>query len=146
MTTSTQQTSVKKHTGACHCGAVRFEATLDVNTASRCNCSICTKLSVTGASLKPEAFALLAGEDGLSSYEFGGKVAKRFFCKNCGVYCFGKGFLEQLGGAFVSVNVNCLDAVDANQLPLVYWDGRHDNWMAGPRKTAWPVVSEASSA
>ena len=65
---------------------------------------------------------------------------RRFFCKRCGVHCFGRGELEFLGGAFVGVSVNCLDALDVEALPLRYWDGRHDNWEAGPRDTPWPVA------
>ena len=36
--------NLAKHTGGCHCGAVRFEVMADVQKgAGRCNCSICTK-------------------------------------------------------------------------------------------------------
>ncbi len=66
-------------------------------------------------------------------------VEARFFCNTCGVYCFGRGHLEQLGGDFVSVNLNCLDDVELARLTVVHWDGRHDNWQVGPRATPWPV-------
>ena len=102
--------------------------------------TLCTKLGVTGCLVKPEAFTLLAGEDALSCYSWGSEVSRRFFCKRCGVHCFGRGELEFLGGAFVGVSVNCLDALDVEALPLRYWDGRHDNWEAGPRDTPWPVA------
>ena len=29
--------------GGCHCGAVRFEVTTDINELTDCNCSVCTK-------------------------------------------------------------------------------------------------------
>lgn len=32
--------NMKKHTGGCHCGAVRFEVMVDTSAGSRCNCSI----------------------------------------------------------------------------------------------------------
>jgi hypothetical protein len=130
----------KKHPGSCHCGAVRFEVELAPGTGgSRCNCSICTKLAMTSAIVKPAAFALLSGEEGLGRYEFGGKTAQRYFCKQCGVHCFGRGYLEQVGGDYVSVNLSCLDDVDVTTLAMVYWDGRHNNWEAGPRPTPWPI-------
>jgi len=54
--------------------------------------------------VKPEAFRLLSGESSLSSYEWGGKTAKRYFCKSCGINVFQPRVLEQSGGAYVSVN------------------------------------------
>ena len=67
-------------------------------------------------------------------------MTKRFFCRTCGVHCFGKGHLEQLGGDYVSVNLNCLDDADIGQAKVTYWDGRHDNWQAGMRDTPWPIA------
>jgi len=49
--------------------------------------------------------------------------------------------LPQLGGDYVSINLNALDEVDPRDVKVVYWDGRHDNWQAGPRDIAWPVVA-----
>jgi hypothetical protein len=137
-------TATRKHRGGCHCGAVRFEVEADLGEgAGRCNCSVCTKIAATARLVKPAAFALLAGEDSLSSYEWGAKISRRFFCKGCGVHCFGRGFLEEVGGDYVSVNFNCLDDVDPNELAIVYWDGRHNNWEAGPRPTPWPIAAPA---
>ena len=138
---STPKAVATKHTGGCHCGAVRYEAVVDASTGSRCNCSICTKTSVMGGSMKPDAFKLLAGEEHLSSYEWGYKVSRRFFCKHCGVQCFGRGHLKELGGDYVSVNFNTLDDYDPGEAKVVYWDGRHDNWHAGSRSTPWPIAT-----
>ncbi len=138
-------TGAKTYTGGCHCGAVRFEADIDLSQpASRCNCSICTKIAQTGVIAKPSAFRLLAGKDDVSQYAWGGKTATRFFCKHCGVHCYGPGHLDVLGGDYVSINVNTLDGVDPNRLEVIYFDGRHDNWMAGPRPTPWPISADAS--
>jgi len=128
----------KKHRGSCHCGDVRFEVDIDAANGGRCNYPSCTKPSVTGGIVKPAAFALLSDESKLATYEWASKMSKRYFCKQCGVHCFGRGHLEQLGGDFVSVNLNCLDDIDVRDLSLVFWDGRHDNWQAGPRKEPWP--------
>jgi hypothetical protein len=128
-----------KHQGSCHCGAVHYAVNIDLTGASRCNCSVCTKLAIAGVQVKPEAFTLLSDESALADYEWGGKVAKRYFCRTCGTHCFGRGYLEILGGAFVSINVNTLDDVDPYQLPLVHWDGRHNNWQAGARPAPWPI-------
>ena len=86
-------------TGACHCGKVRIELDVDLAAGTgRCNCSICGKLRAWTAIVKPQAFRLLAGQDDLSSYEWGAKISKRMFCKHCGVHVFGCGHLEQVGG------------------------------------------------
>jgi hypothetical protein len=138
---ASQVSAAKKHTGGCHCGAVRYEVLVDPSSGSRCNCTICTKTAVLGGSVKPEAFALVSGGEHLSDYEWGYKVSRRFFCKHCGVHCFGRGHLKELGGDYVSVNFNTLDGYDPADAKVVYWDGRHDNWHAGPRSSPWPVAA-----
>jgi hypothetical protein len=140
-------TGAKKHTGTCHCGAVRFEVELDLGAgASRCNCSVCTKVGITSAIAKPSAFVLLSDEAALGMYEWGGKTAQRYFCKTCGIHCFGRGYLEQVGGAYVSVNLNTVDDLELSDLKVSYWDGRHDNWQAGTRSTPWPILAKAASS
>jgi hypothetical protein len=131
-----------KHRGSCHCGAVKFEVELGPDAgAARCNCSVCTKVAQTGAIVKPDAFSLSSGVEALSEYRWGGQISTRFFCRHCGIHCFGRGHLAQLGGDFVSVNLNALDDIDVSELKIIYWDGRHDNWQAGPRDTPWPIAT-----
>src|SRR6188474_2895179 len=129
-----------KHHGSCFCGDVQFEVELDPSKGSRCNCTMCTKLSPVGSIVKPADFTLLSPEADLASFTRNPEIGRRFFCARCHVYCFSKGHLDVLGGDFVSVNLNCLDGFDASKVELVYWDGRHDNWQAGPRPTPWPVA------
>jgi hypothetical protein len=132
---------VKKHTGGCLCGAVRFEAELDLSgKVSRCNCTLCTKIGASGIIVKPSAFRLLSGTDSVSEFRVNANSPNyRVFCKRCGIHCYGAGYVEELGGAFCSINVNCLDDIDPSELTFQYWDGRHDNWMAGARSEPWPV-------
>jgi hypothetical protein len=126
--------------GSCHCGAIRYEVAIDLSEGvTQCNCSICTKVNALGRSVKPDAFRLLSGEEHLSAYEWGSKVARRYFCKHCGVHCFARGHLAELGGDFVSICINTLDGVEFRELKVGHWDGRHNNWAAGMRDEPWPI-------
>ena len=131
--------NVRKHVGSCHCGAVKFEAQVDTASGSACNCTVCTKTAMIGSIVRPEAFKLLSGERNLTAYEWGGKTAQRYFCTSCGVTCFSRGHLEQLGGDYVSLNLNAFDDIDPADVKVGYWDGRHNNWQAGMRDAPWPI-------
>jgi len=57
---------LKTYSGSCQCGAVRFEADLDVGAGTgKCNCSICTKTRLWSIKARPEAVRLIAGDGGL---------------------------------------------------------------------------------
>ena len=136
--------STKKHTGSCHCGAVKYEVEIDATKGSRCNCSICTKLGGIGAIAKPEAFSV-EGESECNTYRWGGMTGTRYFCNKCGITTHLRGHLAQLGGDYISVMLNTLDDVDPTTIELTYWDGRHNNWQAGPRSTPWPIAAAATA-
>jgi hypothetical protein len=93
--------------------------------------------------VKPDAFVTHADESKLGQYEWGGKTGRRFFCKTCGVHVYGRGHLPQVGGDYVSVSLNCLDDIDVATVLVQYWDGRHNNWMAGTRDVPWPIGAQA---
>lgn len=125
----------KTYHGSCHCGAVRFEADLDLaRGASRCNCSFCRKTRNWSARTTPEHFRLTAGADHVARYE--GPVGNSHgFCARCGVRLFSSGDIPEIGGAFVTVALAALDdAAEAEliEAPLVWCDGLHDNWWNPP--------------
>ena len=138
--TTTTEPAPPTHPGSCHCKAVRFEVDVDLAAgATRCNCTLCTKLMLTGVIVKPHQLRLVSGEEHLTSYP--NAIGVRWFCKRCGVHLGGRGHLAELGGDFASANVNALDDVDPNPLPLAHWDGRHDNWYGGTRHEPWPIFA-----
>ena len=130
----------RTHKGSCHCGKVRYEAEFDLAEGTgKCNCSICTKKRWWGVVVKPADFRLLAGADNLTVYQLRPESPCHHpFCTTCGVSCFGQGYVEELGGAYYSVNLGTLDDVSPTELaesPVIYFDGRNDNWYNPPAET-----------
>ncbi|MCC6075170.1 GFA family protein [Pseudomonas sp. GCM10022188] len=122
---------LKTYTGSCHCGAVRFEADLDLaQTTYRCNCSICRRTHFWPAVASEDGFRLLAGEDQLTRYTFNTHLNHHYFCKHCGVRPFGVGNDTPMGKMY-GVNLGCLDALteqQLSQLHITYVDGLHDRF------------------
>jgi len=126
----------KTYRGGCHCGAVLFEADIDLAAGTfKCNCSICTKTRFWPLIVAPEDFRLLAGESELTEYLFNTRKNRHLFCRHCGVRSFGIGHLPDSGGEIYGVNVLCLDDIDIDELmrsPITYVDGRNDRWHVPP--------------
>ena len=126
---------LKTYTGSCHCGAVQFEADLDLTQSTfRCNCSICRRTRFWAAVAKEDAFRLLKGSDQLPQYLFNTRKNQHYFCRHCGVRAFGIG-TETPIGKMVGVNLGCLTNVSEEELariPITYVDGRSDQWQSAP--------------
>jgi hypothetical protein len=128
----------KTYSGSCHCGAVGFEAAIDLaQETSRCNCSICKKMRFWKAIVMPADFRLRHGAEALSDYRFGAERIHHRFCRHCGVKPFGQGHVEPVG-EFYAVNLACLDDAGDAELasaPVIYQDGRQDDWGSPPAET-----------
>ena len=128
---------LKTYSGSCHCGAVRFEADVDIAAGTgKCNCSICTKMRLWSVQVRPHAFRLLAGEADLTDYCGRNPVAHHVFCRHCGVRPFEwVGTPNMTGETYYNVNVACLDGLDIDELmaaPVTYRDGVNDDWGSRP--------------
>jgi hypothetical protein len=112
--------------GGCHCGAVRFEASLpDVVEAQTCNCSICAMTGFLHVIVPESRFRLLQGSDRLTTYSFNTHTARHMFCAVCGVKSFYRPRSNPDGW---SINAHCLDAASAPDLDISAFDGR--DWEA----------------
>ncbi|HXU94783.1 MAG TPA: GFA family protein [Gallionella sp.] len=116
---------MKTYQGGCHCGQVRFEIETDLVKATECNCSICTKKGVLHHRVPPERFKLLAGQEALSLYQAGKKIAKHWFCRHCGIHAFSN---PRAAPEQFSINIRCLDDFHRvkSGIEIVQFDGQ--NW------------------
>lgn len=126
------------YTGGCHCGAVRFEADVDLSKGTiKCNCSICSKARSWLIAVPGTEFRLLGGADSLKEYLFHDHRIHHRFCTHCGIKSFAQARRPD-GSDFYAVVVSCLDNVsdaDLAALPVMYVDGRNDNFKAAPAET-----------
>ena len=114
--------TVEHHSGSCQCGAVAFEADVDIGEPVVCNCSRCRRLGSVLAFTPVASFTLLRGADALTEYTFNRNAIRHQFCPVCGIepfaYATGKD-----GTPMVAINCNVLDGVDARALPARHYDG-----------------------
>ena len=110
---------LKTYKGSCHCGAVRFEADLDLTQNTyRCNCSICRRKGAIVASVPLAGLRIVKGEDVLKLYQFNTKVARHYFCSNCGIYTHHRRSTNPHEFGF---NVGCLEGInpyDLGEVPV----------------------------
>jgi hypothetical protein len=111
--------------GTCHCGAVSFDVLLPngLENLSRCNCSMCSRRGAVVASVPLQALSITRGADKLKLYQFNTKIAKHYFCGNCGIYTHHQ---RRSNPEQFAVNIACLDGVDPftlGEIPTT--DGRN---------------------
>jgi hypothetical protein len=132
--------ALKTYSGSCHCGAVRFEADIDLELGTnRCNCSICSKARSWFALVSPDRFRQLSGAEAQAEYQWtpAGQPASNLhyrFCKTCGVRTAGRGEHGSDGGPFYFIAIGALDDADADDLAnsIRYVDGRHGRFDRPP--------------
>lgn len=128
---------MKTYHGSCHCGAVRFDADIDLAAGTlRCNCSYCQKIRCWVAAVPIDAFCLTAGEQALTYYQFGARREHHYFCRHCGVRVFGRAQSARRGPVY-GISISCLDDATAAELaaaPVTWIDGKNDQWDTPPEQ------------
>jgi len=115
---------MSQHHGSCHCGAVQFDADVNLAELATCNCSMCGRSGAIMAFVPASSLTGVTGEDKLTDYQFGKRSIHHAFCSVCGVRPFGRGEGND-GSAWAMVNVRCLDGVDVHTLTVAkQYDGK----------------------
>ena len=107
--------------GQCHCGTVKFRATLTdgFNTIRRCTCSLCRMRGAVAVSADLGGVEIVEGADNLTSYRFNTGEAQHFFCKTCGIYTHHQ---RRSNPNQYGVNVACLEGMspfDFAEVPVL---------------------------
>ena len=130
---------LKTYQGSCHCGAVRFEADIDLaQGTNKCNCTICTKTRNWNVIIKPDAFRLLSGEDALDRLPVRQQGGSPPVLQHCGVRSFERGYIEGDRRRLRVVKLAALDDVNPQELidaPVRHANGRDNSWWTPPTET-----------
>ena len=98
----------------CHCGLIKAQINLkNLDKSLRCNCSICKRKGAIMTMVKNEDFKIIKGEKKLTLYQFHTKVAKHYFCSNCGIYTHHN---PRSNPSMTGFNLGCLDDIDTFNL------------------------------
>ena len=136
--------ALKKYSGSCHCGAVRFEADIDLTKGTtKCNCSLCAKARAWFVLASADHFHQIAGADAQTEYHWTppghpGANLHYHFCRTCGIRTVGRGEHGPEGGPFYFIAVASLDDAARDDLaaaPIKYVDGKHDQYDRPPSDT-----------
>jgi hypothetical protein len=111
------------YTGSCHCGRIRYEVEGEVDSATACNCSICSRKGVLMWFVRRDQLRLLSDEKDAATYLFNKHVIKHRFCPECGIHTYGEG--AGPGGAqMAAINLRTLEDFDLDSVPVKHFDGR----------------------
>ena len=109
----------------CHCEGVEIEVN-NLNNFTKvvkCNCSICKRKGATMTMVSSEDVKIIKGQDLLKIYQFHTKVAKHYFCSNCGIYTHHN---PRSNPTMTGFNVGCVDDINVFELKsIVLNDGQN---------------------
>ena len=99
----------------CHCGLIEIEIDLkkDLEDLYRCNCSMCIRKGAITAIVDKKDLKVIKGKEHLSCYQFKTKVAKHYFCSNCGIQTHN---LRRRDPNTYGINVACIDEISTKEL------------------------------
>ena len=101
------------YSGSCHCGAVRFAVTAEIDHVRVCDCSICRRRGALLFRVSEDQLALETPLEELALYQFHTHTAKDYFCKTCGILPFRR---PRTAPDQWSINVRCLEGIDLDAI------------------------------
>jgi hypothetical protein len=132
-------------TGACHCGAVRYEAEVEPNRVNVCHCSDCQQLTGTAFRISVAAtlgsFRLLAGMPRVYlKTADSGRIREQAFCEHCGspIYATSPGAEPRL----YNIRVGTINERQQLRPERQSWSRSRLSWLAEIGKT--PSVETTS--
>lgn len=125
--------------GSCHCGAVCFTVTAEIDELTTCDCSLCVKKNALMAKVHESQLVLTGGQDQLGLYEWNTGRAKHHFCRRCGIYTFHR---KRSAPDHFGVNVFCLDDFDRAGIPARATDGIGMSLKGPDLRPEWPGPQE----
>ena len=69
-----------------------------------------------------EKLKIEADEADIGLYQFGNKIAKHYFCKNCGIYTHNE-MLRMPG--HMRVNIGCIEDLNTSDFEIMVFDGKN---------------------
>ena len=103
----------------CHCEKVELEVNIPdegFKKLMRCNCSLCKKKGTIMTPIPKETLKIVKGDDVLKLYQYHTKVAKHYFCSNCGIYTH---HVMRSNPNMYGINVACLEGIKPFELENV---------------------------
>ena len=102
----------------CHCNGVEIEVNIPepLEKALRCNCTLCKRKGAIMTMVKPNDFKIIKGQELLKLYQYHTKVAKHFFCSNCGIYTHHN---PRSNPAMYGINLACIEGINSFKLKNV---------------------------
>jgi hypothetical protein len=102
---------------------VAFEVEGELNGATACNCSICSRKGSLLWFVPREHLRVLTPESDIGTYTFNKQVIEHRFCPNCGIHPYAEG-TAPTGQTMAAINVRCLDGIDLEKITVQHFDGR----------------------
>lgn len=109
--------------GSCHCGAISFDVSGEIQGAMDCNCSICVRKGALMWFVPRQALRVRAEPGAMGTYTFNRHVIKHNFCKTCGIHPYGEGAMPD-GTEMAAINLRCVEGLDLSTIPVQHHDGR----------------------